>query len=191
MRFKRIAAMAAALVILSGCSGMKISDFEGVSPTFELEEFFAGQTEAAGIFYDRFGNIRRQFTVDIVGTVDGDRLTLVEDFVYDDGETEQRVWTLTRTGETTYEGSAPGVIGTARGEIAGNAFHWQYTFDLAMNDSTLRVHFDDWMFLQPNGTVLNRAVISKWGLELGTAVISFRQVDAEETAAAPITAAAE
>lgn len=183
--------IAALLILLTGCSGMKISDFEGTYPPFELEQFFDGQTEAAGIFYDRFGNIRRQFTVDITGTVDGDNLTLVEDFVYDDGETEQRIWSLTRTGEDTYEGTAPGVIGIARGQIAGNAFHWEYTFDLPMNGDTLRVTFDDWMFLQPNGTVVNRAVISKWGIELGTAVISFRRLDAQQAAVARVTAAAE
>jgi hypothetical protein len=170
-----------ATVFLTGCGGMDIKDFEGNEPTFVLEEFFEGRSQASGIFYDRFGNIRRQFTVDITGAVDGDTLTLVEDFDYDDGEKERRVWTLTRTGETTYEGHADGVVGIAKGEIAGNAFHWQYTFDLKMKDRTLRVHFDDWMFLQPNGVVINRAEVTKWGIGLGTAIISFTRLD--ETAA--------
>ncbi|MBO6837843.1 MAG: DUF3833 domain-containing protein [Alphaproteobacteria bacterium] len=173
MRFGKPWAAVLALLALMGCSSMKISDFENQEPKLELEQFFAGKTEASGIFYDRFGDVRRQFVVDIEGTVEGDRLTLVEDFVYDDGETERRVWTLTRIGENRYEGHADGVIGLARGEIAGNAFHWEYTFDLKMKDRTLRVAFDDWMFLQPNGTVINRATVSKWGIELGTAVISF------------------
>lgn len=162
-----------ALLNLMGCSEMKISDFANQQPKLELESFFAGKTVASGIFYDRFGDVRRQFVVDIDGNVEGDRLILVEDFVYDDGETERRVWTLTRVGDDRYEGTAAGVIGIARGQVAGNAFHWEYTFDLKMKDSTLRVAFDDWMFLQPNGTVINRATVSKWGIELGTAVISF------------------
>lgn len=180
-----------ALLTLTGCGGMKISDFAGNEPKFVLEEYFEGRAEASGIFYDRFGDIRRQFTVDIEGTVDGDRLTLVEDFVYDDGETERRVWNLTRTSPTTYEGTADGVIGKAKGEIAGNAFHWEYTFDLKMKDRTIRVHFDDWMFLQPNGVVMNRATVSKWGFELGTAVISFRKLPAEANQTAGLKLAAE
>lgn len=184
-----LALMATAL--LAGCTGMKVSDFEGNEPKFVLEDFFQGRTEASGIFYDRFGDIRRQFTVDIQGTVDGDTLTLIEDFDYDDGEQERRVWTLTRTGETTYEGTAPGVVGVAKGEIAGNAFHWQYTFDLKMKDRTLRVHFDDWMFLQPNGVVINRAEVTKWGIGLGTAIISFTRVAEEASARDGLRFAAE
>lgn len=177
MGLKRWGAVLAALVLLTGCGSMKIEDFAGNEPKFVLEEFFEGRSQATGVFYDRFGDIRRQFTVDIVGTVDGDRLTLVEDFVYDDGETERRVWELTRTGEDTYEGTAEGVVGMATGKIAGNAFHWTYTFDLKMKDRTLRVKFDDWMFLQPNGVVMNVATVTKWGFELGTAVISFQKLD--------------
>lgn len=187
MRWLQTSVLLIALALLTGCSGMNVSDFKNAKPELVLEEFFEGRTEASGIFYDRFGSIRRQFTVDIHGTVDGETLKLVEDFIYDDGEVEQRIWTLTRTSPTTYEGHADGVVGIAKGEIAGNAFHWQYTFDLKMKDRTLRVFFDDWMFLQPNGTVINRATVSKWGFELGTAVISFNRVAADVA----ITAAAE
>ncbi len=38
----------------------------------------------------------RRFEVDIVGTITGDELVLVEDFVFDDGATDQRVWTISR-----------------------------------------------------------------------------------------------
>lgn len=179
MKWYKTGAVLLALAVLTGCGGMKVSDFKDSGPEFILEDFFQGRSEASGIFYDRFGDIRRQFTVDLYGTVEGDKLTLVEDFIYDDGETEQRIWYLTRTSATTYEGYADGVVGIATGEIAGNAFHWQYTFDLPMKNRTIRVFFDDWMFLQPNGTVINRATISKWGFELGTAVISFTRVEDE------------
>lgn len=177
MGMKRWGAVLAALALLTGCGSMKIEDFAGNEPKFVLEDYFEGRSQATGIFYDRFGDIRRQFTVDIEVTVEDDRLTLVEDFTYDDGETERRVWKLTRTGPDTYEGTAEGVVGIAKGKIAGNAFHWTYTFDLKMKDRTLRVNFDDWMFLQPNGVVMNRATVTKWGFELGTAVISFEKLD--------------
>lgn len=170
---------------------MKITDFEDKTPKFILEEYFEGKTEASGIFYDRFGDIRRQFVVSITGKVEGDKLYLQEDFVYDDGETEQRIWTLTRTGPTTYEGTAAGVVGIAKGQIAGNAFQWTYTYDLKMKERTLRVTFDDWMFLQPNGVVMNRATVSKWGIELGTVVISFSRMDEKTSKSLAMDHAAE
>jgi len=154
---------------------MKPEDFAGREPRFRLEDYFAGKTRAWGIFQDRFGTLRRQFVVDIEGTWDGDTLTLVENFVYDDSETEQRTWTIRKTGEHSYEGRADGVIGLATGHSFGNVLNWQYRFALKIGDSTWNVAFDDWMFLQSDGVMINRAVVSKFGFELGQVTITFRK----------------
>ena len=63
---------------LSGCSNMKVSDFKDVTPRFSIEKFFIGKTQASGIFEDRFGQLKRQFSVDIMGTWDGNSLVLDE-----------------------------------------------------------------------------------------------------------------
>ena len=152
---------------------MKIEDFEGTQPKFTLEEYFEGKTTAWGLFEDRFGNVQRQFVVDITGTMDGDTLILREDFIYDDGEKETREWRLTQTAEGRYEGITDNVIGTAEGQIVGNAFHWTYGFNLKVGESYWKVKFDDWMFMQPNGVLLNKAKVSRWGFTLGTVFISF------------------
>ncbi len=170
-------------LFLFGCSTMKVEDFEGKGPKLVLEEYFLGQTYAVGIFQDRFGNLRREFKVDIEGTFDGETLTLIEDFIYDDGEIEQRIWKLKKLDEHRYEGHTDGVIGLATGAAYGNAFNWLYTFDLKVGDGTWRVKFDDWMFLQPGGVLINTAVISKWGFDLGTVTLSFhKQAQAAENA---------
>jgi hypothetical protein len=39
------------------------------------------------------------------------------------------------------------------------------------------------MFLQPDGVVLNRARVSKWGFALGEATISFRRDEARRAGA--------
>jgi hypothetical protein len=162
-----------AFTLLNGCAGMKISDFENTGPALVLEDYFAGNVRASGMFEDRFGQIRRQFTVDISGTWDGRDLVLDEWFNYSDGERERRVWTITKTGANTYEGRADDVIGTATGESRGNALNWRYDLDLKVGDSTLRVHFDDWMFLQSSGMLLNRARVSKFGIDIGTVTLAF------------------
>jgi len=182
------ALLVAGLVFLTGCSSMKPEDFEGREPRFVLEEYFAGNTRAWGIFQDRFGTVRRQFTVDIEGTWDGRTLTLVEDFVYDDGQTERRTWVIEKIDEHTYEGrSEDGVIGTALMKSYGNAVNFAYDFDLKMQNRTLRVRFEDWMFLQDDGVMINRAAVSKFGIGLGSATIAFRrQPDAAQGADAGI-----
>jgi hypothetical protein len=120
----------AAIFLVTGCSRMKPEDFAGREPRLLIEDYFAGRTKAWGIFQDRFGNLRRQFEVEIDGTWDGEVLTLVEDFTYDDGETERRVWRIAKRGEHDYVGNADGVIGTAEGRAYGNAFNWRYNFAL-------------------------------------------------------------
>lgn len=169
-----LAACAAVVLLLTGCTGMSIKDFAGRTPELRLEDYFAGQTRAWGLFEDRFGTLRREFVVDITGTWDGQVLVLEEDFVYADGDTQRRVWRLEKTGPTTWRGTADDVLGVAEGEVAGNAFSWRYAMDLPVGDSTWRVTFDDWMFLQPDGTLLNRAYVRRWGILIGSVTIAFR-----------------
>ncbi len=163
---------------------MNVEDFAGRTPELVLEEYFLGQTRASGIFEDRFGTVRRQFEVDITGTVDGDTLTLDEHFTFADGETDRRVWTIRRIDANAYEGTADDVIGTAKGKLFGNALNWTYRVNLAMGDRSLRVRFDDWLFLQPDGVLINRARVTKFGFEVGQVTLFFQRVD-EQNAVTP------
>ena len=116
---------------LAACTGKPSLDDPALSDReLNLEEFFLGETVAKGQFQDIFGTVRRRFDVTIDGDWDGSTLTLTEDFVYEDGSTEQRVWSLVKTGPDTWRGSAPGVIGTASGTEKGDSFNWAYTIDL-------------------------------------------------------------
>ena len=152
------------VLAVAGCGSMKPEDFAGREPTLVLEDYFLGQTRAWGIFEDRFGDVRREFVVDIDGSWDGRELVLDERFTYADGEKDRRVWRIVRTGEHGYRGKADDVVGQAIGTVYGNALNWQYDFDLRVNDRTWRVSFDDWMFLQPDGVLINRAKVRKWGV---------------------------
>ena len=96
MRPIRRIVMLLPLLLVAGCSTMKPSDFAGSEPRLDLFAYFEGKTRAWGIFEGRSGELKRQFTVDILGVVEGDRLTLTEDFVYADGETQQRIWVIDR-----------------------------------------------------------------------------------------------
>lgn len=169
-----IVAVSSAAILVAGCSSsMKPEDFANKQPRFVIEDYFAGKTKAWGIFEDRFGNLRREFVVDITGTWDGTQLVLDERFVYSDGEKESRIWTIRKQDDNTYTGTAAGVVGAAIGKSFGNALNWSYDFDLKVGDGTWRVHFNDWMFLQPEGVMLNRATVSKFGIDIGTVTLAF------------------
>ena len=170
-------------LLLGGCNGMQIEDFRQTQPEFILEDYFQGNTRAWGLFEDRFGNIQRQFVVVINGTWDGSTLVLNEDFIYNDGAGENRVWSVTKTGDKTYQGTTEHVVGAAVGTREGNAFNWNYEFNLQVGDDVWKVRFDDWMFLQPNGVLLNTATVTRWGIKLGTVFLSFSKPAIPQAAA--------
>jgi hypothetical protein len=174
----RAVPLLAVSALLAACSGRPSLDDPSLGgPELVLEEYFAGTLRADGQFQDRFGTVRRRFTVAIEGTWDGEDLTLVEDFVYHDGETEQRIWTLRKTGPNAWEGTAPGVVGVATGEVRGDVFNWRYTIDLPIGDDTLRATFDDWMWRLDDDRLLNRAYMSRFGVAIGEVIIFFERLD--------------
>ncbi|MGB0497823.1 MAG: DUF3833 domain-containing protein [Rubricella sp.] len=174
----RILVLAFLLPLLAACSGRPSLDTAYPEPELVLEAYFDGDLIAHGQFQDLFGEVRRRFVVEIDGTWDGETLTLVEDFVYEDGSTEQRIWTLMPTGPDTWEGTAPGVIGTAEGRLNGSAFNWEYVIDLPLADGeTMRVGFDDWMWLIDEDVLLNRAYMYRYGIRIGEVIITFRKLD--------------
>jgi hypothetical protein len=164
------------LLTLTACGtpslvGEKLSDRK-----LNLEEFFAGRSVAYGQFQDVFGNVSRRFEVQINGQWDGQTLTLVEDFVYEDESTEQRIWTLQKTGQDNWQGTAPGVEGVATGIENGDTFNWAYTIDLPIaGDETVRVSFDDWMWLLSEERLLNKAYMYRFGLFVGEVTIMFEK----------------
>lgn len=152
---------------------MQAKDYAGSTPHFDLFTYFDGHTRAWGIFQGRTGSLKRQFTVDIHGVVDGDELTLTEHFVYADGEMQQRIWTIRRIDAHHYEGRANDVVGVARGEAYGQVLNWRYILRLPFGDGAVDVHFDDWMFLQLDDVLVNRAEVTKFGVRVGEVTLFF------------------
>ena len=68
---KFLLALCTALV-LAGCSSPKVQDYAHTEPKLDLFTYFAGKTQAYGQFQDRAGAVKRRFTVDITGTIEGD-----------------------------------------------------------------------------------------------------------------------
>ena len=164
------------LSVLLGCSSMKIEDYATLSPRFDLFNYFQGNTRGWGMFQDRGGSLKRQFVVDINGVVDSNgELVMTEDFVWSDGEKSQRVWRIRKQDEHHYSGRAGDVVGEATGKAYGNALNWAYDLNLVVDGKTWQVSFDDWMFLQPDGVLLNRATMSKFGFRLGEVTIAFQK----------------
>jgi len=107
--------------------------------------------------------------------VTGNRLTLTEKFEYDDGERDTRVWEIDILGNGQYRGTAGDVPVPAVGQVSGNAFNWKYKVDLKVGDSVWNVGFDDWMFLMEDDVLINRAYVTRYGIEIGQVTIAFNK----------------
>ena len=163
-----------AFSLLVGCASAPTpADYAAEKPVLDLKSYFNGELVAHGIFTDRSGKVVRRFTVQMTGSWQGNQGTLDERFTYSDGKTERRVWRLTDEGGGRWAGRADDVIGVAEGRLAGNALNWRYTMALPVDGSVYEVQFDDWMYLMDQRVMLNKAVMSKFGIRLGEVTLSF------------------
>ena len=161
------------LVLLTSCSDMKPEDYINTEPKIKIEEYFLGDVKAWGIFQNRFGKVERQFTAKMEGSFDGEILTLEEDFSWNDGEKQKRKWKIKKLGEDKYEGTAPDVIGIAKGVSYGSAFKFEYQLLIPFKDKKIKVRFDDWIFKQDDKVAINRAIVSKFGFKVGELTVFF------------------
>jgi len=173
---RRMLAVTAALLgalAITGCAGPQLSDYADSRPAFDLRQYFNGTVLAHGIVSDRSGKVLRSFVVTLRCNWVGDAGTLDEEFVFSDGERQRRVWRLQRLADGSYTGAADDVVGQARGASSGSAFNWRYTLRVPVSGSVYEVQFDDWMHLVDERTVINKAVMSKFGVRVGDITLSF------------------
>lgn len=163
----------AMVLSVSACSvSIEGQDYENVSPTFSIRDFFDGKVKAWGIVQNRSGKIVQRFTVDIDGRIEDNVLVMDESFIYGVGEGPlQRTWKITQNPDGTFTGNAGDIKGPATGIEHGNAFHFNYEMDLPVDDTTYLVTFDDWFWAFDNTTMMNRSYIRKFGLVMAEVTI--------------------
>jgi hypothetical protein len=168
-----LGALALSAALLLGCATPVPSDYAAEKPTLQLRDYFNGPLLAHGLFTDRSGRVVKRFTVEMIGRWQGASGVLEEDFKYSDGTTQRRVWRLLDLGGGRYSGEADDVVGVAKGQAAGNALNWRYTLRLPVDGRDIEVQFDDWMYLVDERVMINKAVMSKFGITLGEVTLSF------------------
>ncbi|MED7772373.1 DUF3833 domain-containing protein [Aeromonas dhakensis] len=159
------------LLLLAGC-GSSLEEYRDRGPEWDLARFFDGKLTAYGLVTDRSGEVTSRFRVEMRGRWQGDKGELFEQFYFDDGRQQTRTWFLSKGADGHWRGTAADVVGEAVGKTAGFALNWRYQLDLALPDgSVVRVSFDDWMYLLDQDRLINRAAISKFGIQLGEVIL--------------------
>jgi hypothetical protein len=175
MNLTLIAALAGALLILGACATRPAVPREAADRALVIERDLVGRTVARGEFRAITGS-RRGFTATIDGTWDGEVLTLVEDFAFDDGERDRKTWRLRRVAPGRFVGAREDVVGEAQGFQDGNVFRLEYDMRLpSENGNGRRVRFRDVLALTPDGAVLNRATVGYFGLRVARVELTMRR----------------
>jgi hypothetical protein len=161
--------------LLSSCATQELASYANAKPKLDLVNYFSGTTDAWGIFQKRGGEVVKRFHVVMVGTQCHGKFTLDERFTYDDGTTQQRIWTLIQAPDGSWRGKADDVVGEAVGHTSGNALHWQYVLALPVEGKTYDIQVDDWMYLMDDTAMLNRTSMKKFGVEVGQVTLFFKK----------------
>lgn len=159
---------------LAGCIRPTVDESLAARPLV-LEDAFRGRLVGEGRFVSRLGLAPRGVTVDMRGTWDGRVLTLVEDFVYSDGERERLTWRFTRIGPGRYTGTREDVIGEADVRQEGNILRLSYEANVRTSTGRTRVRFEDVIYLRADGSMLNVAVVSALGVPVGDVELTIRR----------------
>lgn len=163
----------AAPAAMLACASSPEHDQSQDKPALDLRTYFNGTVDAWGVFTDRSGEVVKRFTVVMDCHWQGNEGVLDEAFTYSDGTTQRRIWRLQAGPDGRYTGRADDVVGQAQGRVRGNTFTWAYTLALPVDGRVWEVDFDDRMYLMDERVMLNKAVMSKWGIRLGEVTLSF------------------
>jgi len=176
MRAFHLASIVFVSLLLFSCSSQSLDQYADTSPALDLKDFFNGELVAYGMLQNRSGVMTRRFTATIDASWEGDVGTLVEEFLFDDGEIQYRTWTLTALGNNNYQGVASDVVGEAEGSIVGSVFQWQYQLDVPCGDDTIVLNLDDWLYLIDENHLINKTKLTKFGFRVGELTLVIEKV---------------
>lgn len=171
------AAILLVLIVLKG----RFASFMAQTPTdytdgpmFNMREVFNGPIECEGVIYGPTGRVTSRFEADFVASWDGNVGTVQEEFRYDTGNVQHRQWTFTLGNDGSILADAPDLVGTGTGMQHGSAVQLNYNIKLTDEAGGHVLNTTDWMYMTPNGNVMNRSQFRKFGIKVAELVATMR-----------------
>ncbi len=171
---RRHFALSSLALLSAGCATRPGSP-AGNLRSITLVDAFRGRTVGRGLFRVPIAGVERRFRANLVGTLRGDRLTIVEDFFFDDGETDRLTWRFQRTGNASWTGRREDTVGEATVTETGREVRLDYVADVRSRGQVTRLGFSDVIYRRADGVVVNEAVVTKAGLPIGYVLFELRR----------------
>ena len=163
--------------LLFDMGSQAVNDYAGEIPQLDLRLYLNGPVVGSGAYFGFGGRLVRRFTISMQGDWNGDSGVIDERFRYHDGEEGTRCWNMNFAKGGAFTATANDVTGQAKGLQSGNASLMRYKIRIPRGQGEITVSMEDWFFLMEDGTLLNRARMTKFGLKVGEVIASFQKVD--------------
>ncbi|KAB6715757.1 MULTISPECIES: DUF3833 family protein [Roseobacteraceae] len=156
----------------------KPADYADTLPGFDPQVHLNGLIESEGVIYGLDGRVASRFVARMSGTWDGLNGTLREEFTYASGGQQIREWTLSFDATGALTATAPDIIGTATGQLSGATLSMRYKIKLEDDAGGHVLDVTDWLYLAPNGVIVNRSEMRKFGIKVAELVATMRPAEA-------------
>lgn len=168
---RRTLLLGLAALPLAGCAATPAPPAQP-GPPITLISAFQGRTTGRGHFRIWLTGDERRFTAKLNGRVTGSEgartLTVVEDFLYDDGQQDRLTWVFRETGPGRWTGKREDTVGEATVIEEDGQIRLAYTADFKSPSGVNRLEFQDILYARADGTIVNDAVVSKAGIAVAS-----------------------
>ncbi|MFN4192013.1 MAG: DUF3833 family protein [Tabrizicola sp.] len=141
-------------------------------PPITLVSAFSGRTTGRGHFRVWLTGDERRFTARLNGSVRGAEgartLTVVEDFLYDDGQKDRLTWVFRETGPGRWTGRREDTVGEASVVEENGVIRLTYIADFRSPSGVNRLGFEDILYATPGGSIVNDAVVTRAGIAVAS-----------------------
>lgn len=168
--------LAAALVMkrYASFAAQRPADYDRGGPIFDIRERLNGPIVCEGVIFGPTGRVTSRFVADFDARWQGNVGTMTEVFRYDSGSVQNREWKLTLGNDGSIRAEAADVVGIGTGQQAGSAVQLNYRIRLSPEAGGHILDTIDWMYLAPNGTIMNRSQFRKFGIKVAELVATMR-----------------
>lgn len=149
-------------------------DYADSTTVFDIRTHLNGPMICEGVIYGPTGRVSSRFVGEFDCHWEGNRGVMKERFRYSDGSEQTRAWDLTLGNDGQIRALADDVQGEGTGQQAGNAVQLKYRFILPEKSGGHVLNTVDWMYLAPNGTIVNRSQFRKFGIKVAELVATMR-----------------
>ncbi|MDC0011880.1 DUF3833 domain-containing protein [Octadecabacter sp.] len=156
----------------------QVPDDYSDGPMFNMREVFNGPIECEGVIYGPTGRVTSRFEADFIASWDGNIGTVREEFRYDSGNVQHREWKFTLGNDGSIKAEAPDLVGVGTGQQHGSAVQLNYNIKLTDEAGGHVLAVNDWMYMTPNGNVMNRSQFRKFGIKVAELVATMRPKNA-------------